>query len=176
MGPNDQFCRLKYAIWDERFRHEKPYTIVSDMPWLEDSLKTNLTFRYGPEELITDVREHEGEFSLDENGFAYVSHEFPAFDVTDEALIEAMLYPQAEEFLRTKVEGVDRVHFFDHRIRFNDASSLSHRTEIPNRAQPLPPATGVHIDQSPGGALKRVRAWMGDDTDYLLRGRVRIIK
>lgn len=125
MGSNHQFCRLKYAIWDERFRREKPYTIVSDMPWLEDSLKTNLTFRYGPEERIADVRGHEEEFSLDENGFAYVSHEFPAFDVTDGASIEAMLYPQAEEFLRTKVDGVDRVYLFDHRVRLWSTASLS---------------------------------------------------
>jgi len=174
-APNHETHQLRYATWDERFRVEKPYTIVSDMPWLEGNLKTNLKFAMAPEEVITDVRGHENEFNLDDNGFAYLSYKFPSIDMFNEAAVKEILYPKAEEFLKTRVAGVDRVYFFDHRLRSNDTTSLSNMTEIPNTSVPLPPARGVHIDQSPGGALRRVRAWMGDETDYLLRGRVRII-
>ena len=55
-APNHETHQLRYATWDERFRVEKPYTIVSDMPWLEGTLKTNLKFAKAPEEVITNVR------------------------------------------------------------------------------------------------------------------------
>lgn len=96
---------------------EKPYTIVSDMPWLEGTLKTNLKFAEAPEEVITDVRGHENEFNLDDNGFSYLSYKFPSIDMFNEAAVKEILYPKAEEFLKTRVAGVDRVYFFDHRVR-----------------------------------------------------------
>ncbi|KAL4804992.1 hypothetical protein BDV18DRAFT_141709 [Aspergillus unguis] len=39
----------------------------------------------------------------------------------------------------------------------------------------MPPATVVHIDQSPWSAEKRARQMTGDRADYLMGGRVRII-
>ncbi|KAB5562831.1 hypothetical protein GE09DRAFT_761510 [Coniochaeta sp. 2T2.1] len=175
MGQKDEYHRLRYALWDDRFYHEKPYTIVSHLPQLDESRQANIKFGEGPDELITDVRGKEGEFSLDNNGFAFVSHAFPKFDPTDAESVEKNMYPVFEEFLKQHVQGVDRVHFFDYRVRSNQSYPSVAMTEVPNRAVPLPPAKGVHIDQSPGGALKRVRAFMGDEAGFLLRGRTRII-
>lgn len=211
-APNNETHRLRYATWDERFRVEKPYTIVSDMPWLEGTHKTNLTFAEAPEEVITDVRGHENEFNLDDNGFTYISYKFPSIDMLNEAVVKEILYPKAEEFLKTRVAGVDRVYLFDYRVRFHVPSltmlidcalasiqrhSISLQNDRNSKHKPtsasrergthwyvkvlspvgMPEVTNpIFADQSPGGALRRVRAWMGDETDYLLRGRVRIIK
>jgi len=39
----------------------------------------------------------------------------------------------------------------------------------------LPPARGVHVDQTPGSAIRRVTHHLPDDAEDLLKGRVQIL-
>ena len=39
-----------------------------------------------------------------------------------------------------------------------------------------PPTRNPHVDQSPDGAVRRVRFHLPDEADELLKGRVRILK
>lgn len=96
MTPKNEHHHLKYLEWSDIFNTEKPYTIVSNMPWLPNSKKNNLTFTQGPEELISDIRGRENEFTLDQNGFAFVSPSFSDFDVSSHVAVETSFYPEAE--------------------------------------------------------------------------------
>lgn len=145
MVPLHQTRALNYAQDSDIYATEKPYVIVSHMPWLPDSEKTNITFGRGPEELITDVRGRQQSFMLDQHGFSFVEHKFSPFDVNDEDEVRRVFYPQAEELLKGHVENVDRVLFFDYRVRFNIAEPEARLVDVANPTQALPPARGVHI-------------------------------
>lgn len=48
---------------------------------------------------VKDLRGQESTFTLDKNGFAYVSHEMPG-DATDEEQVKGIIIPQTEEIVR----------------------------------------------------------------------------
>jgi hypothetical protein len=50
--------------------------------------------------LVTDVRGHEKEFSLDKQGFAYVQHESKEKEFADEEGIKERLYAEVSELLK----------------------------------------------------------------------------
>jgi len=171
----DELHSLRYGIWDDRFKSEKPYVVISDLPDLPEDKRSNISFMSAPEEVIRDIRGREKDFNLDDNGFVFLNHQFPDFDVFDGDLIEKLYQPEVEKLLRSKIDGVDRVIFFDYRVRINVPRSPDERINVGDLSIALPPAMGVHVDQSAAGALKRVRSWTGDDTEYLIRGRTRIL-
>ncbi|KAG4424071.1 hypothetical protein IFR04_002767 [Cadophora malorum] len=171
----DEYQSLRYARWNDRFNTEKPYVIVSVLPGIDASQQSNIEFYEAPPEIIYDVRGRENDFNLDDNGFAFVNHSFPDFDVTNPDLVESLYQPEVEKFLKSHVDGVDRVLFFDHRVRLNVEHIQGTLVNVRDLSVALPPAKGVHIDQSEAGALRRVRLRMGEDTEYLLRGRTRIL-
>jgi hypothetical protein len=112
----DELHSLRYARWDDRFAHEKPYVVISDIQGLPEDRKTNISFMNAPEEIIHDVRGHEEDFNLDENGFVFIKHKFSDFDVYNPGLVEKFYKTEVEKFLKSKVDGVDQVVFFDHRV------------------------------------------------------------
>ncbi|KAI9923461.1 hypothetical protein MW887_009300 [Aspergillus wentii] len=158
------------------FSSEKPYMIVSHMPWLRDSQKANIGFMHGPQELITDVRGSEDGFTLDQHGLRFIRHIFSPFHVGDLKEVARVFYLGAEAFLKHHADGGDRSLFFDYCIRSNKSELQSKLVDVANSSLALPPARGVHIDQRPAGALKRVRLWEEDEADSLIEGRVRILK
>jgi hypothetical protein len=117
---------------------------------------------------IHDIRGHEQAFSLDGQGFAVAQHRSAVTDFWDEAQIRETYYPEAECLLK-EVTGADRVFIFDHTLR----------RRIPglkdNRDGPRQPATRVHIDHTAKSGPQRVRDFLPDEAEELLRGRVQVI-
>lgn len=176
--PLEENATLQYLKWQELYKIEKPYQLFSTVSKQELPLRgaTNLEWTKGDVEIIHDVRGMVSQFTLDRNGFAFreAPTNFRDFGSTEQ--IERSYLPEVEDILRREVEGVDQIHFFDWRIRKN--IGLGDRTEIDanDKSQHLLPATHVHVDQTPSAVVGRVRLHLPKQADFLLRGRVRIIK
>lgn len=108
---------LMYLQWDEKFRKEKPYQIVSEnIPELDHLARSNIKMAAGPEELITDIRGREETFSLDDNGFRIMKHQFSPINYQSNEDVENVYKSDVESLLKEKMSGVDKVVFFNWRV------------------------------------------------------------
>ena len=114
---------------------------------------------------INDIRDHEGDFTLDRNAFAALKNigEGAEKDFIDDASVKAKYYPEVEKLLLDHVPGAKRILLFDHTIRRADPTA------------PRNPVTRVHIDQTRASAEARVRHHLPSEASELLKERVRII-
>ena len=176
--PLEEKATLQYLKWQKLYETEKPYQLFSTVTKQELPVRgaTNLEWTEGEVETIHDVRGRISQFTLDKNGFAFRTSptDFRHFESTER--IEQIYPPEVEDILRREVDGVDQIHFFDWRIRKN--IDIGDKTEIDanDKSQHLLPATHVHVDQTPSAVVGRVRLHLPNQADFLLRGRVRIIK
>lgn len=118
---------------------------------------------------IADARPILSELSLDEEGFGLVEHRSAVRDFYDDAEVERVYYPEAEQLLK-QATGAHRVHIFDHTVRRRvpggeDRRSGAHRQPVPR----------VHVDHTDKSGPQRVHDLLPDEADRLLRGRVQII-
>ena len=108
---------LRFLKWQKLYEVEKPFQIFINVPKdAEDRRDTNLVFE-SVNLKVHDVRGHIDSFSLDENGFMYRRHITRVSDFTDRKAVDETYLPEMEALLRKEVDGVDRVFFFDWRVR-----------------------------------------------------------
>jgi len=117
---------------------------------------------------IRDVRPILSKVSLDREGFAVVNHRSSVHDFFDPEEVKTAYYPEAEALLKAAT-GADRVFIFD--------TTTRRRTEGASGAAGAPrqPVLRAHVDHTAKSGPERVRFWMGQDAEELLRGRVQII-
>lgn len=119
--------------------------------------------------LIRDVRPISSNISLDAQGFSVVHHRRSAVrDFHDDDEIRRVYYPEAAALLE-EVTGADRVFIFDHTVRRHIPGAQDRRSNVRQ------PARRIHVDHTAKSGPERVRAWLPDEADDLLRGRVQII-
>ena len=110
---------LKFLQWQKLYDVEKPFQIFINIPKdAEDPRDTNLVFET-VDLKVQDVRNLRVEFSLEANGFVYRQHVTEVTDFTDRAVVERHYLPEIETLLRRELDGVDRVFFFDWRVRYH---------------------------------------------------------
>ncbi|KAI9643371.1 hypothetical protein NHQ30_007990 [Ciborinia camelliae] len=172
----DEVASLRYLQWDDTFHDVKPYTLYMNVP--EGFPPQNYKVDWEEPETIHDVRGHESEYSLDDNGFAYYKHHFELGGYDRETL-ERDYLPQVEAFLLDTIPNATEVKIYTWRLRSSDPAV---RDKLPdgviNLSDPshhLAPATAVHVDQSVDGAIRRVYNHVGDRAETLLRSRVLLI-
>jgi hypothetical protein len=113
----DELASFNYLIWNEKYRKEKPYELILDLP-LDSPVeaRTNIKFGAGPEEQIHDLRGKESTLSLDGTGFIYrhIQPDSSEANFNDRHWVEKTYMPNVvEPFLRKHVHGADRIFFFD---------------------------------------------------------------
>lgn len=114
----DEVAQLVYVDWQDIYSVEKPYQIFSSLSSdLSDLSTTNLVFKDGEVETMHDLRDNQSEYTLDKQGFQFCQHSLNLHDVSSEEQIRSSYLPQMEALLRDHVDGVDRVFFFDWRVR-----------------------------------------------------------
>ena len=106
--------------------------------------------------------------SLEENGFVFVGHETKVRDFFDPAQLESVYYPEVEELIR-RVSGAARVAIFDHTLRSGDESE---REEKLIRE----PVLSAHNDYTEWSGPNRLREFLPDEADELLKHRFAIIQ
>ncbi len=117
---------------------------------------------------IHDLRAQADRFTLDGQGFALLDHKTEVTNFDDEDEIRGVYYPEAERLLR-EITGADRVLIFDHTLRRRVLGAKDYRDG------PRQPATRVHVDHTAKSAPQRVRDFLPDEAEALLRGRVQVI-
>jgi hypothetical protein len=122
--PQDERSRLFYLQWDDKLRTEKPYQLVSeDLPELLGIPRQNFDILAEQEETIRNTREKESSFTLDDNGFMFLKHDFGPIDLEKQDQVEHIYKPKLEKLLRETVIGVDEVCFFQWRVRYSISTS-----------------------------------------------------
>ncbi|KAA6413645.1 MAG: hypothetical protein FRX48_02006 [Lasallia pustulata] len=173
---DDDTATFHYITWKDLYLREKPFQLFIDIPAnVPDQRKTNIEFER-KEVGIQDIRENEGTFNLDSHGFLVRrSSTLSSFEDLNTTSVESTYLPAVEKFLRAEVEGVDRVFFFDWRLRSASTPAVKSIVNLKDHSERLGPAMYVHVDQAPVAALNRVKTQLANEADYLLQGRVRIL-
>jgi hypothetical protein len=118
---------------------------------------------------IHDARAIESEISLDREGFAVVRHASAVSNFYDDEEVRRVYYPEAERAI-AEATGASRVFIFDHTQRRRVSGADDRATGTPRQ-----PATRVHVDHTATSGPQRVRDFLGDEAEELLRGRVQVI-
>ena len=113
------------------------------------------------EMLIHDIRGQESLYNIDENAFEPLKTG-PSVDVdfTSKESVLEKYYPEIERILQKRLPEAKRIVPFSYTIRPSSGN---------------PPLLHAHIDQSPKAAASQVHAFLTDEAEELLKGRVRII-
>jgi hypothetical protein len=117
---------------------------------------------------IRSARPIARQVSLDEQGFAIVSHHSAVGDFFDGEEVRRVYYAEAEAALK-QATGADRVVIFDHTTRRHIPGAEDRRGGLRQ------PATRVHVDQTVTSGPQRVCDVVPEEAEKLLRGRVQII-
>jgi hypothetical protein len=118
---------------------------------------------------VYDARSLASDVSLDGEGFAIVQHRSAVRDFYDDDEVRRIYYPEAERFI-AQVTGAKRVFIFDHTQRRRVRGAEDRAQGVPRQ-----PATRVHVDHTAKSGPQRVRDFMGEEAEELLRGRVQVI-
>ena len=108
---------FEYIQWRDIYQHEKPFEIFIDLPpELKNARRTNLIFQPVAKQIIQDARGREADFSLDTYGFTWKRHRSNLENFTNPDRIVDTYLPEMEEFIRSQIDGADRVFIFDWRV------------------------------------------------------------
>lgn len=161
-----EIAKFQYIVWDDRFKTEKPYQILSGLSENSPISKTNITFeRSVHEETVTDIRENPTAYSLDTSGFSVHKIETEFADWFDREKVESQYLPQiVAPFLRKHVENATHIIAFDwhvsdyswpsqqypykFQLRRNSKDAIGGRMDLSDSTQPLMPAKVVHVGKS----------------------------
>ncbi|EXJ74854.1 uncharacterized protein A1O5_01550 [Cladophialophora psammophila CBS 110553] len=167
---------LKFLKWLPLYETEKPFQVFINVPEdAQDQRTTNLAF-HNVEVHILDVRNFPPHyFSLNEQGFMYRLQKFDPTHIADRKKVEELYLPEMEALLKAEVEDVDRVFFFDWRLRKNAPEIEGTVIDLNDSTTWLRPALHVHVDQSPLAVIRRILMQLPSDAEYLLQSRIRVV-
>ena len=117
MASFDEQVELRFLQWQDLYKQEKPFEIVTEAVQGSENRRTNLVFGTNGQQTISDIRgKEEIRFALDNHGFAYRSKPCP-FDGYDskQRIVEEYL-PWAESIIKQEVGDIGRVFIFDWRV------------------------------------------------------------
>lgn len=150
---------------------EKPYRYTYEPPAgvpLDNTI-------YAPHQFpIRDARQVAARVSLDEEGFALVSHRSAVRNFHDEEEIRNVYYPEAVELLLAAT-GAAKVHVFDHIVRKRSASRAPLDSGRPRDGELRGPVGRVHNDFTVQSGPTRLRLELGAEADELLKLRFSIV-
>src|SRR5258708_31187000 len=172
---------METSIQDPAYTQERAHTEIrvvnALLNYLAEATPKPVNYTYEPpagvprrtgkylEQLVAirDGRELLGELSLDVNGFMLRPHETAVKDFYDPDDVKSVYYPEVERLLK-RVTGAERVLVFDHIVRNR---VLAERGEKNARE----PAKFVHNDYTLKSAPRRVRDYLPEEADRLLKNR-----
>lgn len=120
MASFDEKVKLRFLQWQELYKEEKPFEIVTDAIQGSENRRTNLVFGTKGYQTIRDIRGREDtRFALDSHGFAYRSKPCPFDGYDDKQRILEEYLPWAETIIKQEVGEIARVFVFDWRVGEN---------------------------------------------------------
>lgn len=171
----NETARLRYIKDRELYSREKPYVLYCPVAGVPSR---NIIFDEGPEQVITDVRGREEEFTLELHGFVFKKAEAPEnIDWKNPVDIEERYVPAVQNIVKELLGG-GTMSFPMWEWKQRRAGSLvTHRSQDETGVVQLAPAYLVHIDLTPYGVVEWMRSVLGvaKANDLIGRYRVRII-
>jgi len=118
--------------------------------------------------VLRNGRPHAADFTLDRQGFRFVTHRTQVVDFFDEDQVRRVYYPEMEALVKAET-GAARVGVFDHTLRTADDELRESRKirEVVSR---------VHNDYTEWSGPQRVRDLLPDEADVLLRRRFAVVQ
>ncbi len=117
---------------------------------------------------VENGRARANDFSLDQNGFAFVVHKTRVEDFFAKDRLAADYYPEVEQLVK-EVSGASRVVVFDYTLR--SGNEAERETKLVRE-----PILSAHNDYTEWSGPQRVRDLLPDEAETLLRGRFAIIQ
>lgn len=115
-------AKFQYLKWTDKYLSEPPFEKYSIGEKISDAPTDGTNLHFEEEDiLVKDIRGHEQDFSLDNNGFivrdfSKAATALAAQKELGDATIQKVYLPLVDELLKAEVEGVDRVFPFDWRV------------------------------------------------------------
>lgn len=139
-------------------------TSYSGKPWSKVDGPGQNFQRKSHSRQVHNLRGREHEYTTDNAGFAVYNYPAKEKLFNDDAAVRNGYYREVESLLRDKIQGIKKVHIFDHTIRRRVKDSARQ------------PVQQVHVDQTPAAAEARVRRHIPqEEADELVNGRYQII-
>lgn len=117
---------------------------------------------------VHDGRQHNGEFTLEQNGFTFVAHRTAMRDFFDAEELKSVYYAEVAALI-SSLSGGNRVVVFDHTLRSGDETERE--TKLIRE-----PVLWAHNDYTEWSGPQRVRDLLPDEAEALLRHRFAIIQ
>ncbi|KAF4959029.1 hypothetical protein FGADI_1907 [Fusarium gaditjirri] len=176
----DTVAELSFIKDLDLYKQEKPYLLFVGKPANAENAKhTNIELETVPNIPVHDVRDRHHEYTVDEHGFQFVTHEQTFSDFDNENLINQHYLPEVEKVIYDNVPYAKKVFVFDWRIRKQMTTAEADETFSPSqlveRLLVLAPSQTVHSDTTEFSLIKRVKHELPDQADELLKGRVQMI-
>jgi hypothetical protein len=114
---------------------------------------------------IHDARA-QADLSLDREGFVLTERPSAVRDFYDRAEVERVYYPEVAKLLM-EITGARRAQVFEHDVRNDARARHDHTVRTPVRV--------IHDDYTAKSTPERIRLYLPDEADELLRGRYAII-
>jgi len=118
---------------------------------------------------IHDARPIAAEVSLDREGFGLLYHQSAMRNFYDGDEVREVYYPEAEALLK-RMTGARRVVVFDHTVRRRVTGANDRAAGVPRQ-----PVARVHVDHTVRSGPQRIRDFLGQGAEDLLRGRAQVI-
>jgi hypothetical protein len=145
---------------------EKPRTYTYNPPPPGEPMSTVVSEPHRV--AVRDARPVLEQLSLDREGFELIRFDTTATNFDDDDAVKAAYYPEVERAMKAAT-GADRIFIFDHTIRRHIPGTND------DRIGPRQPVPRVHVDHTVASGPQRVRDFLPEEADELLRGRVQII-
>ncbi|KAL6695298.1 hypothetical protein J3F84DRAFT_348650 [Trichoderma pleuroticola] len=164
-----------YATWLDLYEHEKPFKLFIDLPsHVSDQRRTNLIFQHKDTHDVVDVRGDESSFSLDVEGFSFVTHVTSVVNFHDAAQVKEKYFQEVKDILRNNLQDVKRVEVFDWRLRISMSEDdfIKKKINLSNPTEAILPAVYPHIEAS---AIRRIQHHLPQESQEPITRRCRII-
>jgi len=105
------------------YNTEKPYWLFIGKPDSDPKVETtNVVTNMVTGIMVKDVRGYESEFTLDKQGFRFITHNqtFKSFD--DEEKVKTEFLPEVERIIKDHVHSTSRVLVYDWRVSSEERS------------------------------------------------------
>jgi len=149
--------------------NEKPFSYAYEPP---PGVRWSNVETEAREVTIRDLRAAGDDLSLDRAGFQLLVHQTAVKNFWDEDEVARVYYPESIAFLK-RTTGAAEVRIFDHTLRRRVPGVESGRATGPDI--PRQPAARVHVDQTAGSGVSRLRYAYPEEADELLRHRIAVV-
>ena len=156
--------------------------VTVDIPYTVDTGEKLVNETFGPNNIrrrrtgaddlrkttVRNGRLLTAQLSLEEHGFELVEHKTKVADFFDESELKSVYYPEVEELIKRE-SAAARVVIFDHTLRSGEEAEREIRLI-------REPVLSAHNDYTEWSGPNRVREFLPDEAEELLKRRFAIIQ